>query len=407
MYIDALILTLNCACTPLNTTALGAQLHDAFPENQTPELLIVSLQEVAPVAISFLGNSYVAPYLDRCEEAVGRAAHGVYTTIVRANVGMTALFVFAKDPSLVSESRQIADVGLGLWDMGNKGAVAARINYASTTLTFVAAHLAPHEVALSRRNRDWENLVRRLVFRRTDKDEALLAEEKYLSIYDGTAHLFVAGDLNYRTSSTPPKPDDPNTRFPHPDQTPGSDRHPLTLLKTDQLTQERLARRTCHDLNEEPITFPPTYKYEHGKTQTNLDGDIDKWPWASHRWPSWCDRILYWSMPNSAKDVSMKKYWSLPLLATTDHKAVMLHAQIPVQDHFQTRESDLTLSRKSMAPFERDPQWQDMRNAARRRELIIGVALYATTTWEGALTSMSIVLGLVGTIYVLRAMFGN
>src|SRR5687768_16581056 len=111
--IDALIITLNCACAPLNPAALSAQLHDAFPENQAPELLVVSLQEVAPVALAFLGNLYLGTYLDRCEEAVGPPADGLYTTIVRANVGMTALLVFAKDPSLLGET-EVVDVGLGL-----------------------------------------------------------------------------------------------------------------------------------------------------------------------------------------------------------------------------------------------------------------------------------------------------
>ncbi|EHA24622.1 hypothetical protein ASPNIDRAFT_129399, partial [Aspergillus niger ATCC 1015] len=141
--------------------------------------------------------------------------------------------------------------------MGNKGAVGARIAYRGAAsagdpldLTFAAAHLAPMEYAVEQRNEDWRSLVERLVFSyspaagreipdtaNAEENAPLLrqSQEGHRGIYTPTSYLFLAGDLNYRTSNAASDPMADNAR---PD-----------------------------------------------------------WKWTRTRWPSWCDRVLYLDSP--------------------------------------------------------------------------------------------------------------
>jgi hypothetical protein len=77
--------------------------------------------------------------------------------------------------------------------MGNKGAVGIRLNLktenltssASSSWTFVTAHLAAHQNKVDRRNKDWKEIVQRLVFVNDGNGK----EE---NLYE-TGHLFVFG----------------------------------------------------------------------------------------------------------------------------------------------------------------------------------------------------------------------
>ena len=88
---------------------------------------------------------------------------------------MTVIMVFAlRTHTDKITNIQTAGVGVGMHEMGNKGAVAVRLHYTVTEdnddtappleLTAIAAHLAPMEDGLSRRNEDWASIVRGLVF---------------------------------------------------------------------------------------------------------------------------------------------------------------------------------------------------------------------------------------------------
>lgn len=216
---------------------------------------------------------------------------------------------------------EVGGVGLGVANMGNKAAVAVRFKLSgenpSSDLTFISAHLAAFEWGLTQRNDMWKEIVRRLVFSSSaqgktktsfqDEDfEPLLSlDPRDATIYKPDSYLFVAGDLNYRTSVLKPGPLDYEENFPQPGAAKSSSKNWKKLLEDDQLNHERLAGRTLHGLNESPITFPPTYKYD-------IDQPIDdeEWHWAPHRWPSWCDRILY------RPDPTVHSYSALPLMQT-------------------------------------------------------------------------------------------
>ena len=126
-----------------------------------------------------------------------------------------------------------------------------RLKKSQAVMTFITAHLAPHDYNVLRRNMDWRSVVERLVFY---QDEG---SERY-QIYD-TDYLFVFGDLNYRTSKTEPKALDEETFQGFLDKKQYS-----SILAHDQLGVESSSGRTLHHLKEQKIDFPPSYKYGKG-----------------------------------------------------------------------------------------------------------------------------------------------
>jgi Endonuclease/Exonuclease/phosphatase family len=408
--ISIYLLTFNCARTLIQPHNFASQIFDALPPHVgPPDILVLSLQEIAPIAYAFLGGSFLTPYFSALHKAVKLAAED-HVNIISRNLGLTAIMVFAKDPTKVS-SLESAGVGVGVQELGNKGAVGIRLVYAETQLTFVAAHLAPMEDAMLRRNEDWKNIVKGLVFVGKDKvtrdegdeDVPLLqgfrnGDGSGIGIYHPRSHTFVAGDLNYRVSENKPKDRD-FEMFPQPTDEPDSPKHFLTLLKSDQLSQQLQNRNTLHGFSEAEITFPPTYKLLAAE-------DLDHWNWARHRWPSWCDRILYLELPVWMQQrITVHKYGVLPQLETSDHRPVVLSLSVPVGaiPEPPKGEDDIRLH----PPSDIGPDWKSRRALARKKEIAVGIAAYLTLTWEGNGLLLATVIGSIGGWLIIRSLLAG
>ena len=456
------ILTYNCGRVPVHPPTFSTHIFSALPpQNSAPDILILCLQELAPIAHSFLGGSFLVPYLSPLRHAVTLAGAALgdakYVNIITRNVGMTAIVVFVlRDETSQVRWLETAGTGVGVQEMGNKGAVGIRMGWSigdsTLDLTFVSAHLAPMEDALARRNEDWKNIARGLVFtpvsptavRKTTTQrlpqepsspdtEPLLSSSKQPTdqdsippmsgLYTPTSHLILGGDLNYRTSSTPPS-ETTYLSWPQPTKDTNAPEHFSHLLPSDQLNPERLAKRTCHGLQEAPITFPPTYKYsDKARSQAEKmaalgdEGD-GEWYWSKHRYPSWCDRILYLDAPSwshnqsfsssSPPQIKVQGYKALPLMSTSDHRPVACSFLIPAQPipeptEEQEREvkgDDVRL----VPPFGIDPLWKEKREAARRKEVVVGLTAYLVLTWEGRGVLVAVVVGAVGGWLVVRSL---
>lgn len=425
------IVTFNCAKEPIDIPSFASQLFNGLDRPQLPDLLVVSLQELAPLCHSLIGGSFLRPYFSRIQEAVGNAAKELtgeapdrYTPFAIHNVGMTAIMAFARD-SAVIDGVEMAGVGLGRWNIGSKGAAGLRFLYQETELTFVAAHLAAMEGKLQRRNEDWKNIVRGLVFLssvqeqrgnaaaiseapREEERRLLSGSPQYTGIYKPTSHLFLAGDLNYRTSTLKPSPTDYRDSFPQPNDDEDSPRHFSKLFRHDQLTQEREAGRTCHGLVEAPVTFPPTYKYTSDGPFLVSDEDIPEWNWARHRWPGWCDRVLYLDIPAWLKGPAPKaqiiprKYVALTLLPTSDHRAVTLALTVPLVPIPNPDADEDSEDPRIQPPFDINPDWKSERQKARVLELMIGFGLYFTHTWGGRAVILCIAVGIASGYWMMR-----
>lgn len=408
---------------------------------------------------AFIGDYFLNPYVARFDEAINLAAlrHGgerdqdvvlvtpteatkngkrQYTLVRANNVGYTAILLFARDAARVRDLQE-AEVGFGAAEMGNKGAVGLRALYdvgdgeRSTELTFVATHLAAMEWNLPRRNANWAAIMRGLTFENpeavvdrirsregtsspgsSDDDEIserhrLLQDEHHrqhaqlqqqlhdISVYKPSSHLFVAGDLNYRISTTSPPP---SAAFPSLD--PESEHYYPTFFPLDQLTRERAAGRTMHGLAEHEVRFPPTYKYVVQPPNGREEEETDvPWEFASHRYPSWTDRVLYLDLPSwvkarrDAPRINVRAYDALPLLRTSDHRPVYLRVDVPLVSPgdmsppaslLQSSEAEASTDPRVRLPVEIDPEAWERRKAARQKERVVGWSMFLWSTKEGA-----------------------
>ncbi|KAF2867413.1 inositol 5-phosphatase-like protein [Massariosphaeria phaeospora] len=426
------LVTFNCARNFADPESLAPKLFDALPAAApVPDLLVVSLQEVAPIAYSFLGGSYLTPYFDRVTTTVQRAAnlhsHGreQLEHVATRSLGMTALMLFAK-PQFVQRIQwlQSAGAGVGFWNMGNKGAVAMRVGVSCPgsgevlKMSFVAAHLAPSENNVEARNEDWENIVRNLVFLNYDDSGYSSSEAVPLlasalepppddnGLFTPENHVFFAGDLNYRTYDKPPGPD-AHLSYPQPTPSDASLAHFSHLLKKDQLTREKEANRTLHGLQELPIEFPPTYKYsmrDPGGSNTHKRSPSDpeeRWEWSAHRYPSWCDRILFLPSPSASSRLRPHTYTALPVQHTSDHRPVVL--SLSVDD--RPLPTDNTEDIRNSPLFPINPHWKTRRDTARRWEVVVGVLSYVALTKEGNAIAVAVVAGVAIASWVLSSQF--
>lgn len=428
--------TFNCGRAKIDIDYFAAHFFHGQPKQAPlPDLVVLSLQEVAPIAHSFIGNSFLLPYFSRFVQAVNKAAgnNNVYKHLTTRNVGMTSIMVLAKS-SVAPFLRpiQFAGVGVGHLEMGNKGAVAVRLVIERETplyLTLVAAHLAPMESAWQRRNQDWKNIVRGLVFTSPGKaplsaaklngaaeSEPLLAESSQTptppeegGMFDSHSLVFFGGDLNYRTSDVSPSPTQ-HHEFPSPKEY-IVDAQGLVkesgsfaqLKESDQLNRERLGGATLHRLEELPITFPPTYKYANGGLDWPSDGsEPDEWPWSKHRFPSWCDRILFSA---GLVDAPFKghSYKALPLQPTSDHRPVALAFSMDLLAFPTHAESLASVD----SPFSLNSKWKEQRLTARRLEVLVGSVAYLIMTREGNAFLLASIMGAVGGWYLVHSMIAS
>ena len=415
----------------IDVEAFSQTLHASINSSpEPPDLIALAIQEIAPLSYAFLGGTYLTPYFSAYEDALSRRHGPKYDTVVSRNLGLTGIMLFARrDWTGRVKWLQTGGVGVGVRELGNKGAIGVRVGLVAgderkAVVTFVAAHLTHGEEAVERRNEDWKSICRSLVFQAdgvespdtreggdtepllsntsTDNDEREVEEAKEGTLFNPPSHLFFLGDLNYRTSSRAPSTSHAQT-WPQPTDSLEDQRHYRHLLSQDQLTRERKAHRTFHHLSEPPIAFPPTYKYStaaleqararlHARNDTPNDKD-KLWLWAQHRWPSWCDRILY------LDDIRPKIHFydALTIQPTSDHRPVALSCSIDL--HANKAGKSVVKN-----PFTIRSDWQAALATARRLEWVVGLAVYLGYTWEGETLVAGSVVGILGGYWLLSSL---
>ncbi|CAK5268023.1 unnamed protein product, partial [Mycena citricolor] len=232
-------------------------------------------------------------------------------------VGLLLLVIVHRD--LVSSIDDIRSVsaGVGIMGlMGNKGGVAIRLRYtppssqSSTILTFVNSHLAAFDEMFEKRNADYHELCRKLVFNLSTSSSAPAAGGQLpelavtCNVFE-TDVLFWMGDLNYRISAP-----DPDVRTILAASEWDSSRYE-TLLGYDQLRQAMRDGKAFVGFTEAPLRYFPTYRFNTGLLRDDLGYDLK-------RRPAWCDRILYMS----DLEVTTVKYQAYHTVQGSDHRPV-------------------------------------------------------------------------------------
>ncbi|XP_054071198.1 phosphatidylinositol 3,4,5-trisphosphate 5-phosphatase 2-like isoform X2 [Rissa tridactyla] len=196
--------------------------------------------------------------------------------------------------------------------LGNKGAVGVSFLFNGTSFGFINCHLASGSEKTHRRNQNYSDILRSLVL-----------GDKRLSAFDLTlrfTHLFWFGDLNYRLDM------DVQDILAHVTK-----KEFETLLAVDQLNLEREKNKVFLRFSEGDISFPPTYRYERGSR--------DSYMWQKFKptgvrinVPSWCDRILWKSHPET--HVVCKSYGCTDDIVTSDHSPVFATFEVGVTSQF-------------------------------------------------------------------------
>ncbi|NWY56740.1 SHIP2 phosphatase, partial [Chionis minor] len=196
--------------------------------------------------------------------------------------------------------------------LGNKGAVGVSFLFNGTSFGFINCHLASGSEKTHRRNQNYSDILRSLVL-----------GDKRLSAFDLTlrfTHLFWFGDLNYRLDM------DVQDILAHVTK-----KEFEALLAVDQLNLEREKNKVFLRFSEGDISFPPTYRYERGSR--------DSYMWQKFKptgmrinVPSWCDRILWKSHPET--HVVCNSYGCTDDIVTSDHSPVFATFEVGVTSQF-------------------------------------------------------------------------
>ncbi|KAG0165854.1 hypothetical protein DFQ30_007914 [Apophysomyces sp. BC1015] len=229
---------------------------------------------------------------------------------------------------------------------GNKGGISARFRFRDSYLCFVTSHLAAFQDKIEKRNQDFAEISKRLVFpHRVDSrmdyvnyswndggDEGVSFLENNDVVRDWTQeasifhtdHLVWLGDLNYRINLPEAEI---KTRLRQ------GELDLLLDLTNRKLSIERQAGRTFTMFDEGVINFLPTYKFDSG---TSIYDTSEK-----RRAPSWTDRIL-WKKENinlfdNEDENDKNPHSKMDLLAYGNCMDMMLSDHKPVRALIHTK----------------------------------------------------------------------
>ena len=244
-----------------------------------------------------------------------------YVSVKEISLWEMRMSVFAKKVHMAGTSKCISSVGFaksatggpgGL--MGNKGGLFVKLTFRGTTFAFISCHLAAHSHKLAARNENCQEVLR----------ETAKLGSPFLDAVSQFDHVFWMGDLNYRVDlnmnlSEPAYADE------HKADAAGLAAHHAAvteliakeawpeLLRCDQLNQCKANGDAFVGFEEGAATFKPTFKVQR------VPGTYYK----DQRIPSYCDRVLWKSMPPLRGHVTQTSLINVPAVSTSDHKPVL------------------------------------------------------------------------------------
>ncbi|KAL5102911.1 Inositol polyphosphate 5-phosphatase OCRL [Taenia crassiceps] len=220
-------------------------------------------------------------------------------------VRLAGLLLVVYVSNRLSQQAIISDIAVqsvptGMFNlMGNKGAVGLRLTVFNHSLCFLNCHLAAGPASCERRNQDYGEIMRKMMFERRSLQEL----PQYILVNDHD-QIFLFGDLNYRLTGL-----DVNESLAAI-----SRKDFGFLVKFDELSQQKAQKRVLQGFLEGKITFPPTYKFDLISNSYYI---------ADGRMPSYCDRILW-----KGKYVELLCYQSHEDFRLSDHKPVSAYFKI-------------------------------------------------------------------------------
>uniref|UniRef100_A0A3P8X127 Synaptojanin-1 n=1 Tax=Cynoglossus semilaevis TaxID=244447 RepID=A0A3P8X127_CYNSE len=242
-----------------------------------------------------------------------------YVLLASEQLVGVCLFVFIRPqhaPFIRDVAVDTVKTGMG-GATGNKGGVAIRLLFHTTSICFVCSHFAAGQSQVKERNDDYNEITRRLSF----------PMGRLLYSHD---YVFWCGDFNYRISL-------PNEEVKELIKQQNWD----ALTAGDQLVDQKNAGLIFRGFIEGNLDFAPTYKYD----LFSEDYDTSE----KCRTPAWTDRILWkrrkWNFDRTAEELNIVgatctsgeneddpdhpwspgslKYYGRAELKTSDHRPVV------------------------------------------------------------------------------------
>ncbi|XP_072471176.1 synaptojanin-1 isoform X6 [Notamacropus eugenii] len=235
-----------------------------------------------------------------------------YVLLASEQLVGVCLFVFIRPqhaPFIRDVGVDTVKTGMG-GATGNKGAVAIRMLFHTTSLCFVCSHFAAGQSQVKERNDDFVEIARKLSF----------PMGRMLFSHD---YIFWCGDFNYRI-------DLPNEEVKELIRRQNWD----SLIAGDQLINQKNSGQIFRGFLEGKITFAPTYKYD----LFSDDYDTSE----KCRTPAWTDRILWrrrkWPFDRSAEDLDLlnASFQDESKILYTWNPGTLLHygrAELKTSDH--------------------------------------------------------------------------
>ncbi|XP_065597850.1 synaptojanin-1 isoform X6 [Cyrtonyx montezumae] len=235
-----------------------------------------------------------------------------YVLLASEQLVGVCLFVFIRPqhaPFIRDVAVDTVKTGMG-GATGNKGAVAIRMLFHTSSLCFVCSHFAAGQSQVKERNEDFVEIARKLSF----------PMGRMLFSHD---YIFWCGDFNYRI-------DIPNEEVKELIRQQNWD----SLIAGDQLINQKNSGQIFRGFLEGKINFAPTYKYD----LFSDDYDTSE----KCRTPAWTDRILWrrrkWPFDRSAEDLDLlnASFHDNSQVPYTWNPGTLLHygrAELKTSDH--------------------------------------------------------------------------
>lgn len=327
------------APTPALKTWLQGTLKTDEGVTVQPDFYIIGLQEMETNTEAYIRydatkeNAWVKAII----ESLANNGQDYYRVDSKQLVTMLLIVIAKKSHRPFISEVTSTYQGVGLMNMlGNKGGITTRLRFHDSYLCFVTSHLAAFTEKTEKRNQDFAELSKRLIFpHRPDPlteyvryswndggDEGVSFVENFGMPRDWNTEasifhndfLIWCGDLNYRVNLNEAVIKNYIRRGEFD-----------TLLEYDQLSIERSAGRTFPMFEEGHITFAPTYKYDKG---TNRYDTSEK-----RRAPSWTDRILWKKerLDSNKQSLKLLSYINCMEMMESDHKPVRALIELNVR----------------------------------------------------------------------------
>lgn len=220
------------------------------------------------------------------------------------------VFVHRRHRSRIGKTETMTEAtGIGNV-VGNKGGVAVKLCLDDTTICFVSSHLAAHEGSnfCQQRNDNVTQIMRSL--EKTGRSVFVPAVHQF-------NHIIWMGDLNYRIDVQQSVPQatawDHERKWDHVQERISQGKL-KELAECDELRREMDNENVFACFKEGDFWgFQPTFKVSRGVSTAH---------YQQLRIPSWCDRVLYYSLPRHSELLKIREYASVESYATSDHKPV-------------------------------------------------------------------------------------